>query len=106
MIRIKQNGVTQDDGVVNAAILLVMIYMLSALVGTILLAAMNIDLLTSFTATIASLSNVGPGFGQVSNLANFGGLPDAAKWLLSILMLFGRLEFFGFIHIFMLRSWK
>lgn len=106
VIRIKQNGVTQDDGVVNAAILLVMIYMLSALVGTILLAAMNIDLLTSFTATIASLSNVGPGFGQVSNLANFGGLPDAAKWLLSILMLFGRLEFFGFIHIFMLRSWK
>lgn len=106
VIRIKQNGVTQEDGVVNAAILLVMIYLLTALVGTVLLTAMNLDLLTSFTATIASLSNVGPGFGKVSNLASFGPLPEAAKWLLSLLMLFGRLEFFGFIHIFMLRSWK
>ncbi len=106
VIRIKQNGVTQEDGVVNAAILLVMIYLLTALVGTILLTAMNLDLLTSFTATIASLSNVGPGFGKVSNLASFGPLPEAAKWLLSVLMLFGRLEFFGFIHIFMLRSCK
>ena len=106
VIRIKQNGVTQEDGVVNAADLLVMIYLLTALVGTILLTAMNLDLLTSFTATIASLSNVGPGFGKVSNLASFGPLPEAAKWLLSVLMLFGRLEFFGFIHIFMLRSWK
>lgn len=106
VIRIKQNGITQDDGMVNAAILLVVIYMLSALAGTVLLAAMNIDLLTSFTASIASLSNVGPGFGKVSNLDNYGALPDAAKWLLSGLMLFGRLEFFGFIHIFMLRSWK
>ncbi|WP_298063275.1 TrkH family potassium uptake protein [uncultured Rikenella sp.] len=106
VIRIKQNGITQDDGMVNAAILLVMIYLLSALGGTMILAAMNIDLLTGFTATIASLSNVGPGFGKVSNLDNYGILPDAAKWLLSGLMLFGRLEFFGFIHIFMLRSWK
>lgn len=106
VIRIKQNGVAQEDGVVNAAILLVMIYLLTALVGTVLLTAMNLDLLTSFTATIASLSNVGPGFGKVSNLASFGPLPEAAKWLMSLLMLFGRLEFFGFIHIFMLRSWK
>lgn len=106
VIRIKQNGITQDDGMVNAAILLVVIYLLSALAGTVIMAAMNIDLLTGFTATIASLSNVGPGFGKVSNLDNYGTLPEAAKWVLSGLMLFGRLEFFGFIHIFMLRSWK
>lgn len=106
VIRIKQSGITQDDGMVNAAILLVVIYMLSALAGTIILAAMNLDLMTSFTASIACLSNVGPGFGKVSNLDNYGGLPEAAKWVLSGLMLFGRLEFFGFIHIFMLRSWK
>lgn len=106
VIRIKQNGITQDDGMVNAAILLVVIYMLSALAGTIILAAMNLDLMTSFTATISSLSNVGPGFGKVSNLDNYGGLPETVKWVLSGLMLFGRLEFFGFIHIFMLRSWK
>ncbi|HJE88671.1 TrkH family potassium uptake protein [Rikenella microfusus] len=106
VIRIKQNGITQDDGMVNAAILLVVIYLLSALAGTVILAAMNIDLLTGFTASITSLSNVGPGFGKVSNLDNYGWMPDTAKWLLSGLMLFGRLEFFGFIHIFMLRSWK
>lgn len=106
VIRIKQNGIAQDQTVVGTAVLLIVFYMLSAAGGTIVLTAMNIDITTSFTATIASLSNVGPGFGRVSNLENYGWMPDAAKTFLTGLMLLGRLEFFGFIHIFTLRSWK
>lgn len=106
IIRIKQNGVAQDDSTVNAAVLLIVIFMLTALAGTILFTVMDFDLLTAFTASVSCLSNVGPGFGKVSNLESFGALPGAAKLLMTGLMLFGRLEFFGFIHIFMLRSWK
>lgn len=106
VVRIKQNGIVQEDSIVNTALLLIVIYMVSVLAGTLALTAMNIDLTTSFTATIACLSNVGPGFGAIGNLENYDLLPGMAKVLLSWLMLFGRLEFFGLIHIFMLRSWK
>ncbi len=106
VVRIKQNGIVQDDSLVHSAMLIIVFYLLCAFGGTVILAAMNIDLLTSFTACVASLSNVGPGLGNVASLENYGMLPDAAKLLLSGLMLFGRLEFFALIHIFMLRSWK
>lgn len=106
VIRIKQNGVAQDEETVNTAILLIVIFMLAAFVSTVLFALMGFDLLTAFSASVSCLSNVGPGFGEISNLASWGTQPEAAKVLMTGLMLFGRLEFFGFIHIFMLRSWK
>lgn len=106
VIRIKLGGMTQEDSTVNSAVLLISFYLLSLLVSTLLITIWGYDLLTSFTASVASLSNVGPGFGQVSNLSNMGFFPDAIKIWLSALMLFGRLELFGLIHLFLIRSWK
>ncbi len=106
IIRIKLNGIAQDDSLVNAAMLMILFFLATALAGTVLLAAMGVDLMTGFSASISCLSNVGPGFGKLSNLENFSIFSPAAKVLLSFLMLFGRLELFGFIHLFMLRSWK
>lgn len=106
VVRIKLNGVVQDDSAASAAILMISFFMLCLFIGTLALTAMNYDLLTSFTATVASLSNVGPGFGRVSNLANYNFFSEPAKFILTIVMLFGRLELFGLIHIFTLRSWR
>lgn len=106
VVRIKLSGVTQEDSTVNTAVLLIAFYLVCLFVSTIFLSIYNYDLLTSFTASVASLGNVGPGFGQVSNLDNMGFFPDTIKYWLTILMLFGRLELFGLIHLFMLGSWK
>lgn len=106
VIRIKMSGVTQEDSAVNAAILLIAFYMLTLFVSTIVLTIWNYDLLTAFTASVASLGNVGPGFGKVSNLDNMGFFADPVKMWLSVVMLFGRLELFGFIHILLIKSWK
>ncbi len=81
-------------------------YLVIILIVTTILAAMNIDLTTAFSASIATIGNVGPGFGNVSSLGNFSSLPDAAKYVLSINMLLGRLEIFSFISLFMMDSWK
>lgn len=106
VIRIKMSGITQEDSAVNAAVLMVGFYMLTLLVSTIVLTMWNYDLLTAFTASTAALGNVGPGFGKVSNLDNMGFFNDTVKMWLSIVMLFGRLELFGFIHILLIKSWK
>ncbi|MDD3789734.1 MAG: potassium transporter TrkG, partial [Petrimonas sp.] len=55
------------------------------------------DGITAFSASIATIGNVGPGFGGVSSLGNYAGLPDAAKYVLSLNMLLGRLEIINII---------
>lgn len=70
------------------------LYMLSFIIGAVVLAFLGLDLETSLGASATSLGNVGPGFGALGPINNFDGLPDAAKWWCSFLMLIGRLELF------------
>ncbi len=66
--------------------------------------ACGIDELTAFTAVAASLNNLGPGLGGVS--AHYGDLPDSAKSVLIVAMLFGRLEIFTLLVLFTPGFWK
>ena len=64
------------------------------------------SLITSFTASLGCLTNVGPGLDGVGPLSNFGGLSHLSKWLLSALMLIGRLEIFTVLLLFTRTLWK
>ncbi|HDP76079.1 MAG TPA: TrkH family potassium uptake protein [Bacteroidales bacterium] len=103
-IRIGKSLVSDD--VVNSVTLFIVFYLLLALLGTLALTALGFDMLTSFTAAIASISNVGPGFGLVGSMSNYSVMPDLALIILSFLMLLGRLEFFGLLLLFMVKSWR
>lgn len=86
-----------DDEVVEKeveiqALNFLIVYILTFFIVTVILTLMNIDGLTAFSASIASIANVGPGFSEVGSLENYSGLPDAAKYVLSFEMLLGRLE--------------
>ena len=73
---------------------------------TIFASLFGIDLLTSFTAALSMLGNVGPAFGALGPSCNYGFLPDAVKWWYCFAMLAGRLELYTMI-IFLLPSyWK
>lgn len=79
------------------------VYIVIFFFSSLLLTAMDIDSITSFSASITTLGNVGPGFGLVSSMSNFGSLPDLGKYILSLNMLLGRLEIFNIFAIFMVR---
>ena len=98
VIRIKNNGVVQDASVVNFAILYIVIYVLIILVGTIVNTACGLDVLTGFTASVSSMGNIGPGFGEVGSLNNFSAMPVVVKLMSTLQMLLGRLEIFGLLH--------
>lgn len=95
-----------SDEVVNSVILFIVLYVVILLISTLTLAAMGIDLLTGFSASAATMGNAGPGFGLVGSMSNFSTLPDAALIVLSFDMLLGRLEIFGLIMLFMIKSWR
>ncbi len=106
VIRTKIDGVVQDDGILSLVMSFIVAYIALVLIGTILYTTFGTDLLTGFTASIACISNVGPGFGDVGSMANYSELPAVLKFGSTVLMLVGRLEIFGFIQLFFIRSWK
>jgi len=75
-------------------------------VGTMSMAFFGIDLLTAFGATLSSVGNVGPAFGTLGPTENYAHLPDMAKWVLSFLMMAGRLEIFTAIIVFVPAFWR
>lgn len=90
------------SGIVNFFIL----YVLVTLAATFALAAQEIDLSTAFTASLTCVSNVGPGLGKVGPVDNFGWLPAFSKWVLSLAMLLGRLEFYALLIMVVPEFWK
>lgn len=80
------------------------VYIMLALLFTLLFMASGLDLGTAFSTTAASLNNLGQGIDGVSN--GFGHLSDIAKWLMCFGMLLGRLEIFTFLVLFTPLFWR
>jgi trk system potassium uptake protein TrkH len=73
---------------------------------TLVLCAAGSDLVTSFSATISALSNVGPGLGEVGPLFNYGPLPQLSKVMLTLCMIIGRLEVMTVLVLFTGGFWS
>lgn len=106
IIRVRVDGIIQEDEVVHTAMIFIVTYLLLLLAGTLVNTLFGTDLLTGFTSAVACMGNVGPGFGQVGSLNNYAGLPGMLKFSNSLLMLFGRLEIFGLIQLFFIKWWR
>ena len=67
---------------------------------------LRVGFLESIGTVISSIGNMGPGLGTCGPAFSWSELPDAAKWLLSFLMLLGRLELFTVLLLFSSDFWK
>ncbi len=74
--------------------------------ATMLLLFSGLDVVSAFTAVVASINNTGPGLGQVGPAANYQGLTDFQTWVCSITMLLGRLELFSILVLFTGSFWR
>ena len=66
----------------------------------------HMDYVTAMSSVIATLMNIGPGFGAVGPSENYAFISDAGKWFLSWNMLVGRLEMFSALVVFYPSFWK
>lgn len=74
--------------------------------STLLMTALNVDLITAATTTISAMSNVGPALGEAGPAENYASLPLAGKWILIFCMLVGRLEVYTVLILFLPQFWK
>ena len=104
VIPIKLKGRTVPNNVLSAVWSFVAIYGLTFLVILFMLQATGLDFLTAYSATIATLNNLGPGLGSVAE--NYAGVSDPGKWVMCLSMLLGRLEIFTLLVLLTPTFWR
>ncbi len=106
MIQAKLGEAHIQDSVVHEILAYFFMYVLLFVFGGMVLTSTGVDLVTAFSASAATLGNIGPGLANVGPLSNFGFLHPVAKWTLSFLMLAGRLEILTVLVMFSRSFWK
>jgi len=103
----KYNGQTLTDDVYRSVFSFFFVYVSCFAVFAIILSTMELEALTALSAVGSAIANVGPGLGPVVGPAGtYAPLPDAAKWVLSVVMLLGRLELFTVLVLFAPSFWR
>ncbi|MCR4399658.1 MAG: TrkH family potassium uptake protein, partial [Syntrophomonadaceae bacterium] len=97
--------VVSDDLLINV-LQFFFLYILFLALGTLAMSGLGLDPVSSFTAAAACLGNIGPGLGLVGPAQNYAFLPPLGKYLLSLLMLVGRLEIYPLLVLFLPEFWK
>ena len=105
LIKYENNNV--NDKFLASIISFIYLYILIFFSLTALLSLTGLDFITSISGAATSISNVGPGLGAtIGPNGNFSKLPDISKWILSVGMILGRLEFFAILVLFLPSFWK
>lgn len=106
VIPVRFNGSAVSRDITFNILAFIMIYILIFAVGSIMMGMLGADFNTSIGSVATCLGNIGPGLGNVGPVDNFASISIAGKWLLSALMLLGRLELFTVLMLFTPFFWK
>lgn len=94
ILPVRFNGKSIGKGVTFNILGFFILYMLSFIIGSVILGGLGLDFETAIGGAASSLGNIGPAFGALGPVNNFDILPPLGKWWCSFLMLIGRLELF------------
>ena len=106
ILPVRINKQVISPSIVSTVLAFCFIYISIIVIGTLLMMAMGVGAEESMGCVISSIGNMGPGLGETGPAYSWNALPDAAKWLLSFLMLLGRLELFTVLLLFTPDFWK
>lgn len=106
MLTLRYQGRVIDDDLSANVLQFFFLYFIFLAIGTITMTALGLDILSGLTAAATCLGNIGPGFNLVGPMENFAFIPDLGKYVLSLLMLIGRLEIFPILVLLLPAFWK
>ncbi len=97
---------TVPDQIMQGILGFFALYIALFVVGSFIMAALGLDLISAGAAVIACLSNIGPGLGDIGPTDTYASIPLFGKIVLTLLMLLGRLEIFTVFVLFFPSFWK
>jgi len=99
-------GQVIPNRIAYAVLAFIFLYFISIVVLTFLLLLSGLDSVTSLSAIIASINNMGPGLGQVGPATNYQSLTVFQTWVCALAMILGRLEIFSVLVLFTPTFWR
>lgn len=99
------NNIIEDD-VIKNTLGFYLFYFIIFIIAGLIFSMFNMDLVTSLSASAASIGNIGPALGDVGPYDNWGHFPLVAKWVSCFCMLLGRLEIFTVMILFSKLFWR
>ena len=106
IIPVYLNKIAVSPKIIYNLLAFIFFYLFTFVIGAIILTFIGLDFQDAVSASITAVSNVGPGIGSIGPSASFAHLPVAAKWVLSCLMILGRLELFTIAILFTPYFWR
>lgn len=107
IVRVQMDGERVADETVRASSQFAVVYMILLLLFSLLLSIDGTDIVTSFTASLSCLSNVGPGMSAaIGPAGSFAFFSARSKLILTLAMLLGRLEIYPILLLFLPRTWR
>ncbi len=103
-LKIGRKSVSSE--IVYKVLAFLVLYMIICAVGVFALTAVGMNIESASGAVATSMGGIGPGLGSVGPMNNFFAVPTAGKWILSVLMLLGRLELFSVLILFSPAFWR
>ena len=104
---IKYDNNNVNEKFMASIIAFIYLYIIIFFIITAMLTLSGLDFTTSISGAATSISNVGPGLGElIGPNGNFSQLPDFSKWVLSFGMILGRLELFAILVLFLPSFWQ
>lgn len=94
------------DEVTHAVLGFIFLYAVTVIALTLALLLTHMDVVSAFTAIVASVNNLGPGLGQVGPATNFQSLTDLQTWICTLAMFLGRLEILGVLVLLSPTFWR
>lgn len=106
IIPVRHNNKSVDTGILIKIAAFVILYYFTLGIATTILALTGLDLTTAAGSAAACIANIGPGLNQTGPVSNFSNIPELAKWILSAVMILGRLELFSVFVLLSPSFWK
>ena len=106
VIPVRIGGKPVAPEVVTNILAFFLLYIFIFAIGSVIMTAMGLDLVSAIASVAATIGNIGPGLGTVGPTDNYAHIPIAGKLLLSFFMLLGRLELYTVLVLFTKSFWR
>ena len=103
---VRIGGQVAPQAILFAVLAFAFMYMVSVVSMTLVLAFTGLDIISAFTAVVASINNTGPGLGVVGPSTTYEVLDDFQTWVCTFAMLLGRLEIFTLLVVLTPSFWR
>jgi trk system potassium uptake protein TrkH len=106
VIPVRYNNRSVSSEIISKVSSFVLLYLAIFGISSVIMAFLGLELQSAMGSVAASMANIGPGLGSTGPVSNYSQVPEVGKWILSFLMLIGRLEIFSVLIIFSPAFWR